>query len=515
MISSMDLFSVLLPILSCKAGFTRVEHSPWASSDRLHRRDFSTIPPNGSHRPELWFWNYKGGYSIDANLDFYKSITIIISLLESVNTTVVPTDGKREFLFTEQIPPTLSTYEACARLSVCAWRTAVFRGSNENGFNCVGENTEDLRCLYTTKIISKMPVSCALLQDPIYLLWLNLRVDENIQTFIQGGFDTQGTFWNGTGGDYTFSGAMGFQLLNLPGYECSLGDPCGRLPDCREIGSHMLLNRGEAVLQSSWGALALSALVNINQQLYNQYIAIKGATISVTLNTFNIGDFFPKPDAHFGLLDALTGLGTIFAVVAGFIPVVGPYLGAAGAILPAVGSFVGHKIAESNDVKVAQKTFAPKVNEIYTLVTESLDNVTGQLFRGESVNGVNITDMMSGGTWADTRSLTKVTDIEKNLKVEILSRSINSLWKTPTSNKMWILFVDLHEAINSTFKCMNDENGPADLKYCADGGVYYAYNFIETGDLAGHLGYPWGAQKFPEIGLNASVSLAIIEVVGI
>ena len=56
------------------------------------------------------------------------------------------------------------------------------------------------------------------------------------------------------------------------------------------------------------------------------------------------------------------------------------------------------------------------------------------------------------------------------------------------SNKMFVLFVE-------TANCDADITGPPDLKYCGDGGVYYAYNFIEGGEGVGHLVYPWGADK--------------------
>ena len=32
------------------------------------------------------------------------------------------------------------------------------------------------------------------------------------------------------------------------------------------------------------------------------------------------------------------------------------------------------------------------------------------------------------------------------------------------------------------------------MKYCADGGVYYTYNFIEQGVNNGYVSWPWGAK---------------------
>ena len=55
---------------------------------------------------------------------------------------------------------------------------------------------------------------------------------------------------------------------------------------------------------------------------------------------------------------------------------------------------------------------------------------------------------------------------------------------------------------------MTDKFGPQELMYCADGGVYYAYNFIEEAPYLAKLGYLWGAKKLSEIGLNSSVSIS-------
>ena len=71
---------------------------------------------------------------------------------------------------------------------------------------------------------------------------------------------------------------------------------------------------------------------------------------------------------------------------------------------------------------------------------------------------------------------------------------------------MWVTFVDLE---NDTLKCQLDMTGPQDSKYCADGGVYYTYNFIERGDHKGTVGYPWGAQKLSLLDLNLTVGCQI------
>ncbi|KAI9706033.1 MAG: hypothetical protein M1836_005439 [Candelina mexicana] len=333
-------------------------------------------------------------------------------------------------------------------------------------------------------------------------LWNATFTDENLQTFITGGLDTNGVYWPGQHATESFSQALGGQLTKIAGFQCSLEHPCNYQFDCAEIGSWRPINLGTQVFRSDWGRCALAALQNINLQLNNQYVAIKGALGVLGLDTFSIDDFFPMPDGRFDIADALTGLGTIFSVVSGFVPVVGPGLAAAGAILPTVGSYLGNKAAKADQVLVGQREFAPKVRQIYSNYTDALDEMGQKLFKGDLIQATSgsfhITDMMKGGAWANVSAITKLTDLETNLTIEILSRSINALWKTPTTNKMWVLYVDLKEDPNSTTKCLNYSSGPHDSKYCADGGIYYTYNYIEEGDKYGSVGYPWGGNLLQE-----------------
>ncbi|KAL8765932.1 MAG: hypothetical protein Q9209_007129 [Squamulea sp. 1 TL-2023] len=242
-----------------------------------------------------------------------------------------------------------------------------------------------------------------------------------------------------------------------------------------------------------FGFFALTALQIINQHLFNQYIAIKGALGVLALDTFLISDFFPKPDARFNTVNALSGLGTILSVVSGFVLVIGPGLAATGNILPAVGGFLGSVAASKSNPLVSQQEFAPKVRNSYNCYISALDKAAVTLFEGNRVNtdngGFNITDMMAGGAWVNSSSLTRFRDIETNLTVEILSRSIDALWKTPPSNKVWVLYVNLDD---------DRENNEM-----LDGGVYYTYNLIEAGDKRGYVGYPWGGNLLQEkFGIN-------------
>ena len=255
---------------------------------------------------------------------------------------------------------------------------------------------------------------------------------------------------------------------------------------------------GNEVLPLKWSLYALHSLQNINRPLSNQYVAIKAAGIALALVTFSIGDFILTLDGRLNIVNALTGLGTILSVVSGFIIGIGPGLAATGAILPAVGTFQGNAAASKSDPLVGRKEFAPRVKQLYANYVDSLDKAGQTLFKGGVINTTNgrfnITDMMANGAWANASALTRLTDLETNLTLEILSRSIDAIWKTPTSNKMWVLFVDLEDDSLKT-KCLEDHSGPQDSKYCDDGGVYYTYNFVEDGDNRGHVDYPWGDQQ--------------------
>ena len=334
--------------------------------------------------------------------------------------------------------------------------------------------------------------------------WQGFGVDANLQIFLAGGIDNQGIPWTGLQ-DRTLSATIGAQMLNEEGYSCSLEDACTTQIGCERIGSYSFLPFGQPVLNLGWVYLVVEAFQNINQQLSNQYKAIDVSAIDSALATFNIDDFYPQPKPPTGLLDTLIGLGTIFSIAGGFVPVFGAGLSAVGAILPAVSSFLGNSLTASTDPNSVQESFAPLVEQVISDLVEALDSAASKLFDGDSINGVTIIDMMKGGYWVNNTSLEPLSDITNQMTIEILSRSIDSLWKIPTHNKMWVLFADLGDGNNSTAKCNNDNSGPPDSKYCADGGVYYTYNFIETGHLSGNLGYPWGATKLSEFNITISV----------
>ena len=307
--------------------------------------------------------------------------------------------------------------------------------------------------------------------------WERFSVDANFQVALTGGVDTQGVYWAGPRDNEKMMQTLGRDFWNFRGAQCSLETPCQPNLDCNSIGSWTAIGLGNAgkPRRQPWVLLATSALKNINQQLANQYGELKDAIESLALDTFSIDSFYPIKGQNPGLRDSLTGLSSIFSVLGGFIPNSGPTISAAGTIVSAVSTFISNSISAS-DPLVVQKSFADDVLAFYRAVLEAMEKAVTTLFDGGSVRGdpniksnhFNITDMMKDGVWVDPNVLTKVTDLNSKIRIEVLSRSIDQLWKTWPKNKMWVLFVDLQNGSDST-KCHNDLSGPQDSKYCDDG----------------------------------------------
>ena len=90
-----------------------------------------------------------------------------------------------------------------------------------------------------------------------------------------------------------------------------------------------------------------------------------------------------------------------------------------------------------------------------------MENVTTQLFAGEKIinpgpdnDTIDIFDIISNGAWVDKSALTQINELNQKIRTEVFARSIDSLWKTPTSNKMWILFTNV-EGDNKTQACLD------------------------------------------------------------
>ena len=116
-------------------------------------------------------------------------------------------------------------------------------------------------------------------------------------------------------------------------------------------------------------------------------------------------------------------------------------------------------------------------------------------------------DILEGGGWVTSDVLNnqdlQISDLTDLLRTDMVQRGINHIW---AQSKIWVSFVDLKDDDQHT-KCLADVNGWQASKTCADGGVYYLYRFDEDGHEAGHLDYPWGADKMTAAPYNLNPSV--------
>ena len=293
--------------------------------------------------------------------------------------------------------------------------------------------------------------------------WVNINVDELLQLSLHGGVDDRGLYWEGRRQGEIVAQAVGRQFWNIPGgIECSVKAPC-RIPlDCTRIGSWTALSLGYLgrVTRQPFTYLVSSAFLNLNQQLWNQYNELKDALQSLALDTFSIGTFFPSDKRDFDVQNSLTGLSIMFTILGGIIPGGAALtLVSAGTIASGVGSFLANSGQGLSNQ--AQQLFSGQVKIFYNTLIQGLENLTAQLFAGESISNpgpggdnIDIFDIIRNGTWVNTDSLTKVSELSKKTRREILARCIDSLWKSPTSNKMWVLFTSV-EGDNKTQACLD------------------------------------------------------------
>ena len=467
------------------------------------------------------------------NLYNWMSRRNALSVIGTYPTDNAENNGNQRYLSTGRglLPTnmTYSTYDQCTLLFSCmyyvltSYYSSTFELAREAGtpipdciaarsntsLNCVITLLENGYTDWTAESRSQCPTGLfTVTQDD----WNDVDTDANIAEFIASGMDHGDIWWQGptlvtgnhSSGGYSiptettwwpnqtqqFTVALGRQMLGDLSYQCSLASPCEPNFQCQSVGSRTALELGQSILPEAWAYYALTAVKNINRQLTNQWIAIKGSGLEAALSTFKVGDFYPDPNKHFGILNALQGLATAFGILGGFVP--GPALGIGSAVVGGVGAYLGRYITPADAEDIKQETFASTVLQIYMQFVNGLDSIADVLFSGEKVNGqFNITDMMKGGAWVNVDVLESVSNTEDQFRIEIISRSIDALWKSKPSNKTFVVFVE-------TDDCDNDKTGPAPLKWCGDGGVYYAYNFIEGGQGNGYISWPWGAQKLQQ-----------------
>lgn len=482
----------------------------------------------------LTYWPTQPTSSDPENESFIQQIVKWLSPSNIVST--VPSVDERNYDVETKDGIKISTYEECKRFYGCLFYTLLHSATQDPELSdnasdpdadlhvCVSELfNKSLACeIYVSDVRYLAQDSCASRISTVDAesRWQMEAVDKNLQVFIESGGDSRGIWWQGltpvgeeNGDQSSLSSELGKQMMGDTSFQCSLASPCLPNLDCHTVGSHIAYALGQKPLAETWTLYALTALKNINQQLSSQYIALKGVTIGSTLRTFSIKDFYPQPDKDFQLPNLLQSLASAFALLGGFTPgVAGRSLSQGSTTIGAVGAYLGRYIGDSAGTTINQEQYVDYVEQVFTSLMSGLDDVTAKLFNGSSIDGdFNILSMMRGGAWLDTSVLQRASGLEDKLRIEILSRSINAIWKTPTSNKIFVTFVDLADGVNSTANCEADTSGPPDLKYCGDGGVYYLYNIIESGKGVAHLSWPWGADHMSEkLKINPAVSSHIV-----
>ena len=289
--------------------------------------------------------------------------------------------------------------------------------------------------------------------DLTHANWANSDVDENLQIALRGGVDTRGVFWEGQRAGEPMAEAIGRQFWDTRGVKCTIDTPCQPVLDCERIGSYTAIKLGKlhSPMKLPWVLFASSAFKNVNQQLVNQYNELKDAIESLALDTFSMDEFYKTERQDFSVQNSLTGLGGLFAIFGGFVPVVGPAIETAGTITSGVASYLANAAA-SNDPSEVQGAFSEKVLSYYRGLLSGMEDIVAKLFIGDRIGDFNLTDMIRNGSWVNPDSLTRVSDLNRKIRTEILARSIDSLWKTPPSNKVWVLFTHLQDDANKT-KC--------------------------------------------------------------
>lgn len=159
--------------------------------------------------------------------------------------------------------------------------------------------------------------------------------DYNLRTFKDGGVDVDGIRFSALS-NQSLSNKLRIDFLQANSSDCTLETVCEAPQDCEQVGSTP--DRRKPRLISYWGMHALTAIANINQQLFNQFQALQSAAFEGAFTTFNIDDYSPKSDQGVTLQNMITGLSTVLTVASGFVPFLRPGLGVAGAATGTLGT---------------------------------------------------------------------------------------------------------------------------------------------------------------------------------
>ena len=353
--------------------------------------------------------------------------------------------------------------------------------------------------------------------------WIDAKTDDNLKIFIDGGVDSDGLShpgWNRTIPlvEYFYKYFTEQQMFRCSITDCS---PVMNLA-CDSNGRHLTsYSETSNFFRSRWAYFVLESVANIYQHLSRQYFALDQVGFNATLEIFSLPDFWDKDaEQHTTLRNVLTSLSLIFVGVSIFLPplssVAPLYAGTAGAMVAGANTFYERSLSGTlNDQTLdrAQKAYAQILQVIWTNFLNQLTTLFNVTTSGDnSTLGFSVDQMISNGAWSFDPALIRSDEEDtKNLQIEVRSRTIDQFWNIPHRDKMWVMFLDLGDIPPDTAKCQEYQSGPPQLKYCADGGVYYTYNFREPKDLEGHVCFPWGFDSIPRLGIDPQVIFSEFE----
>ncbi|KAI9876348.1 MAG: hypothetical protein M1830_006697 [Pleopsidium flavum] len=332
--------------------------------------------------------------------------------------------------------------------------------------------------------------------------WNAAKTDENLRIWRKGGLDTEGTRWMPLTSTATqqFSNQLGVELLNTAAWNCSIETPCDAdIIDCQKTGFYPATGSTAGFKQSKWGYFALDALVNVNARSSSVYQSLQDAEANLANLQLDLGSKFGKqssdqPDLQETLLGLSLSSGSLVASWDQRLH-----------LLPDWRSIMSTPDQRPQNISNARFSnplanpakYGEFIASFSAWLRGQLDFSAGNLFKGALVGGYYIEDALAGGAWV-ARDTTAQASTSANLKLELMARGINALWK---KSKIWVTFIDLKDDVSGT-KCEADKTRPQITKYCDDGGVYYLYRFDEHGNHDGALDKPWGMEDLSSVGLN-------------
>ena len=119
--------------------------------------------------------------------------------------------------------------------------------------------------------------------------WTSSNADFNLAVFKEGGVDDDGNFYPGIA-DAALSSMLRQAFLEGSSSNCTMESVCEPPTACEQVGTSLTLSPKKSRFRSAWAYNVLTAIANINQQLFNQYEALQSAAVEDALAAFNIDD---------------------------------------------------------------------------------------------------------------------------------------------------------------------------------------------------------------------------------